>query len=198
MRTTTSFLLSAACFGLAAFGFTAFGQAQPAGVAPQWDVAGTINAFSAQAGRVKPILDQLTPQAWIAQGAPDVYVSQWTRAKQDLASVMDSVTALNRNPEKLTAALDAYFRWTAFEARIGSLVEGVRHYQNPAIGDLLVGAIAENSNNRDLLQQHISDLAAQQEQELVVVDQEAQRCRTNLNPRTPARPAPAKPNPGAK
>ncbi|HEY4363208.1 MAG TPA: hypothetical protein VGN17_19720 [Bryobacteraceae bacterium] len=193
MRTTTSFLLSAACFGL-----TAFGQTQPASVAPQWDMAATITAFSAQAGRVKPILDQLTPQAWVAQGAPDVYVSQWTRARQDLASVLESVTALDRNPEKLTAALDAYFRWTAFEARIGSLVEGVRHYQNPAIGDLLVGAVAENSPNRDRLQQHISDLAAQQEQELVVVGQEAQRCRTNLNPRTPARPAPVKPTSGAK
>ena len=193
MRPSPLFLLSAACLAL-----TAFGQTQQTSVAPQWDIASTITAFSAQAGRVKPILDQLTPQAWVAQGAPDVYVSQWTRAKQDLASVMESVKKLDRDPEKLTAALDAYFRWTAFEARVGSLVEGVRRYQNPAVGDLLVGAVAENSPNRDILQQHISDLAAQQEQELVVVGQEAQRCRTNLNPRTPARPAPAKPNSGVK
>jgi hypothetical protein len=193
MRTLPLSLLS-----LAAIGPLMFAQAPAAGVAPQWDIATTITAFSAQAGRVKPILDQLTPQAWVEKGAPEVYVSQWTRAKQDLASVMESVNTLNRDPEKLTAALDAYFRWTAFEARVGSLVEGVRHYQNPAVGDLLVGAVAENSTNRDLLQQHISDLAAQQEQELKVVDQEAQRCRTTLNPRTPARPAPAKPTPGAK
>ncbi len=193
MRTLPLFLLS-----LAGFARIAVGQAPATSVAPQWDVAGTITAFSAQAGRVKPILDQLTPQAWVEKGAPDAYVSQWTRARQDLAAVMESVKVLDHDPEKLTAAMDVYFRWTAFEARMGSLVEGVRTYQNPAVGDLLVGVVAENSPNRDLLQQHIKDLAAQQEQQITVVDQEAQRCRTTSNPRSPPRAAPANPTPGAK
>jgi hypothetical protein len=183
MRTLPLFLLAV----------SAFGQNQQPSVAPQWDIATTITDFSAQAGRVKPILDQLTPQAWIQKGAPDVYVTQWTAARQDLTNVMSSVKALQNDPEKLTAAMDAYFRWQGFESRIASLVEGVRHYQNPAIGDLLVGAVAENSTNRDRLRIHITDLASQQEQELAVLDQEAQRCRTNLNPRGTTRP-----NSGAK
>jgi hypothetical protein len=61
-----------------------------------------------------------------------------------------------------------------------------------------MGVVAENSTSRDKLRQHITDLAGQQEQELVVLDQEAQRCRTTSNPRTPARPSAAKPTPGAK
>lgn len=193
MRNLSFLLLSAASFGP-----IASGQTPPISVAPEWDIASTITAFSAQAGRVKPILDQLTPQEWVKKGAPDVYVSQWNAARQDLAYMLDSAAALEKNPEKLTAAIDAYFRWQGFESRVGSLVEAVRRYQNPAIGDLLVGAVAENSTSRDKLRQHITDLAAQQEQELSVVDQEAQRCRTSLNPRTPARPSPARPNSGAK
>ena len=42
--------------------FLAHGQAPPQGVTPQWDITQTIGALSAQADRLKPILDQLTPQ----------------------------------------------------------------------------------------------------------------------------------------
>ena len=69
--------------------------------------------------------------------------------------------------------------------RLNSLVDGVRHYQNPAIGDLLMGVLAENSSNRDKLRQYITDLANTKEQEFKIVDQEAQRCRGVLTHQTP-------------
>ena len=81
----------------------------------------------------------------------------------------------------------------AVEAQIGSLVEGVRRYQNPAVGDLLVGVLAANSENRDQLRQYITDLAQSKEQEFRVVDQEAQRCRGNLMRQPAVRPAAVKP-----
>ena len=62
----------------------------------------------------------------------------------------------------------------------GSVVEGVRKYQNPALANLMQGVLGENSANRDRLRQYVQDLAAQKEQEFAVADKEAQRCRATL------------------
>ncbi len=89
-------------------------------------------------------------------------------------------------------ALDVYFRAQSLETGIDSLIDGVRKYQNPAVGDLLASVLGENSSNRDKLRQYITDLAANNEQEFQVVDKEAQRCRGILN----RQPAPSKKNTG--
>jgi hypothetical protein len=165
------------------------------GVSAEWDISPTVEALSTQARRLKPILDQLTPQQWVAKGAPDTYIQQWTRAKDELGYLVDSAKAAGNQPERLTLALDTYFRLQSLEMRLNSLVDGVRNYQNPAIGDLLMGVLAENSSNRDKLRQYITDLASTKEQEFKIVDQEAQRCRGVLTHQaSPAKPATKKPN----
>ena len=163
--------------------------AQTPGVATPWDTAPMIASLSTQAARLKPILDQLTPQAWVAKGAPEAYVAQWKGAEDELGYLSDSAKALEKQPERLTLALDTYFRLQSLELRLNSLVEGVRNYQNPAVGDLLIGVAAENSANRDKLRQYISDLALTKEQEFEVADKEAQRCRGVLNKQVPVKPA---------
>jgi hypothetical protein len=170
--------------------------AQPVGqpsVAPEWDSSKAVAAFSDQAKRLKPILDQLTPQEWVAKGAPQAYVSQWQEAEKELSYVGSSAQALEKDPERLTLALDTYFRWERLAGDLNSLVEGVRHYQNPAVGDLVVSVLGENSSNRELLKQHITDIAMQNEEEFAVVDMEAQRCRGQVTRPAPARPAAPKP-----
>jgi hypothetical protein len=175
------------------FVLPALAQTSPAaanaGVATPWDTAPMVAALSTQAARLKPILDQLTPKDWVAKGAPDAYIAQWKGAEDELGFLTDSAAALEKQPEKLTLALDTYFRLQSLELRLNSLVEGVRNYQNPAVGDLLVGVAAENSANRDKLRQYITDLAASKEQEFEVADKEAQRCRGVLTKQTPAKPA---------
>jgi hypothetical protein len=151
-----------------------------------------IASLSAQAARLKPILDQLTPQEWVTKGAPDAYVAQWKGAENELTFLSDSAKALEKQPERLTLALDTYFRLQSLELRLNSLVEGVRNYQNPAVGDLLIGVAAENAANRDKLRQYITDLAATKEQEFEIADKEAQRCRATLNKPAPPKPAAAK------
>ena len=152
-----------------------------ASVSAPWDIKVTLAALSAQTARLKPVLDQLTPQEWVTRGAPEAYVAQWQSAQRGLGDVETASATLQKQPEKLSAALNLFFRIQTMETRLTSLVDGVRHYQNPAVGDLIVGIVAENSANRDKLQQYLSDLADQQEQEFAVVDKEAQRCRTQLN-----------------
>ena len=95
---------------------------------------------------------------------------------------------LVREPERLTAALDTYFRLQNLEVVLVSLVEGVRKYQNPAWLILLRSLMNENSASRQQLRQYIVDLAANKEQEFKVMDQEAQRCREIIS-----RPAAAPP-----
>ncbi|MBZ5602904.1 MAG: hypothetical protein LAO79_11410 [Acidobacteriia bacterium] len=169
------------------FALVARGQS----VTAEWDISQTIAALSAHAKRVKPILDQLTPQEWVAKGAPQTYVTQWKGAEDELGYLVGSAQALEKQPEKLTVALDTYFRLQSLELRLNSLVDGVRNYQNPAVGDLLIGVLAENSSNRDKLRQYITDLATTKEKEFEIVDKEAQRCRGSIS-RQPA-PKPAAP-----
>ncbi len=162
--------------------------AQGQSVSAEWDISQTLDALSSQAKRLKPILDQLTPQQWVGKGAPETYVTQWKGAEDELGYLVGSAQALEKQPERLTLALDTYFRMQSLEMRLNSLVDGVRNYQNPAVGDLLVGVLAENSSNRDKLRQYITDLAGTKEKEFEIADKEAQRCRGNIS-RQPARPA---------
>jgi hypothetical protein len=167
------------------------------GVAAPWDVSQTVVALAAQTSRLKPLLDQLTPREWLNKGAPQAYVEQWEGAQRELADVQRVAQSLEKQPDRLTVALDTYFRIQSLETRLSSLVEGIRRYQNPAVGDLVVGVLGESAANRDKLRDYISDLASQKEQEFAVVDREAQRCRTNLNRQPAARPAPAPAKPAA-
>ena len=166
------------------------------GVSAPWDISQTVGALAAQAERLKPVLEQLTPEEWQAKGAPATYVTQWRAAQDEVGYVLRAADALSKQPEKLSLAFETYFRMQAVEAQINSLVEGVRRYQNPAVGDLMISVMADNSSNRDQLRQYITDLAETKEQEFQVVDKEAQRCRGNLVRQAPARPA-ATPKPPA-
>jgi len=166
----------------------AFGQSAQ-GVSSQWDISQTLDSLSAQARRLKPILDQLTPEDWVAKGAPQAYVDQRKGAQAELGYLVDAAKQLEKQPERLTVALETYFRMTTLESQLNSLVDGVRNYQNPAVGDLLIGVLGDNSANRDKLRQYITDLAATKEQEFQIVDKEAQRCRGVLERQPAPRPA---------
>ena len=109
--------------------------------------------------------------------------------------MLGAAQSLRKQPEKLTLALETLFRLQSVESQVNSLVDGVRRYQNPAVGDLLVSVVSANSANRDQLRQYVTDLAQTKEQEFQIVDTEAQRCRGTLTRQPPARPAPAAPKP---
>ena len=73
----------------------------------------------------------------------------------------------------------------------------MRRHGNPAVAELLEGAMRENSANRDHLRQYISELAQNKEQEFAIMDKEAQRCRNAVSSQSPGagKPAAAKPKP---
>ena len=180
------------------------GQApeQPAPSVPaSWDVTKSVSELAAQVAQLKPLLAELTPQDWVDKGAPAAYLAQWQVARQELDYLDQTTRTLERQPEKMTAALDVYFRLQGVEWRLQSLSEGARAYQSPAAGDRLAEAVGVHATKRDQLRQYITDLAAQNDQESKVMEQEAQRCREEQNkipPRTAPAPAPVKRNSKAR
>jgi hypothetical protein len=178
-----------------------FGQApgQAPSVPASWDVSKSVSELAAQVAQLKPLLAQLTPRDWVEKGAPEAYLGQWEGARQELDYLDQTARTLEKQPEKLTAALDVYFRLQGIEWRLESLSEGARKYQSAASGDQLAAAVGEDATKRDQLRQYITDLATQNEQEFAVVEREAQRCREEQN-KLPPRPAaaPAKKNSKAK
>ena len=163
-------LLVCALFSLSAFAQDAV-----------WDNSPHAAELATQAGRLKPLLDQLKPDEWLANGAPQAYVTQLEGAQQELTALTSTANYLDRQPQKLTVALDTYFRLQSLEWRFESLIEAVRKYQNPAVGDLMLSVLRGNSANRDALRGYITDLAAAKEQEFSIVNQDAQSCRTQLS-----------------
>ena len=151
-----------------------------AGVGVSLDIVPVIQALSQNSARLVPIIDQLTLDEWVAKGAPEAYRAQWQTARQQLAALTVATKTLERDPEKLTVALETYFRLQLIDTQLKSLTEGIRQYQNPAVADLLVSVLSENAQNRDRLQQHITEVADQKEKEFSVVDKEAQRCRSQV------------------
>jgi hypothetical protein len=176
-------LLSLFCLSVA----LALGQtpdaAQPAtdqGVASEWDARKLIDALSAQAQHLKPVIDQVKPADWQSKGASETYVAQWNTAQAQLKYLISASEQFSRQPERLPLGLETYFRMQAVESALGSLTEGVRKYQNPALASIMQSVIAENSTNRDRLRKYLQDLATQKEEEFQVADREAQRCRAAL------------------
>lgn len=157
------------------------GPAKPQqGVPEEWDVRTMVQKLKTQAQHLSPVLDQIKPEAWISQGAPQAYVTQWKSSQAELRYLLQSTDAFSRQPERLPLALDTYFRMQSVDTMLGSLIEGVRKYQNPAVADLVQSIMNENGGNRDRLREYIRELATEKEQEFQVADKEAQRCRSTL------------------
>jgi len=156
------------------------------GVPEEWDVRTLLQNLKTQAQRLKPILDQIQPETWVSKGAPEQYVTQWKTSETDLGYLLQLTDTLSKQPDRLPLALDTYFRLQSMDVMLGSLLEGIRKYQNPAVAELVQGVMNENSGNRDRLRQYLSELATEKEQEFQIADREAQRCRGTLMRETPS------------
>ncbi len=157
----------------------------PAGLETDWDIRPVLTEISAHAGRLLPELDKIDTQAWVARGASDTYAAQLESSKAQARALASGAKALAANPERLSAALEVYFRIQGLDSMLNSLEQGIRKYQNPAAAESLASLQAENGANRDRFQRYIVNLAAEREQDLAVMDREAQRCRGMMIQTTP-------------
>ncbi|MEZ5401229.1 MAG: hypothetical protein R2729_16280 [Bryobacteraceae bacterium] len=165
---------------------TAFAQD---GVTPAWQLQSTLDALASHAKRLPPLLDQVKAADWVKEGASATYAEQSQSARNEIEYLTRAAAALAAKPESLTRALEAYLKLETVETLLDSLSEGVRRYQNPALADLILGVLAENAANRSRLRNYLTELVANKEVELRIMNEEAQRCRGLIfsQPRSPAK-----------
>jgi hypothetical protein len=185
-------LTSVCALLLAASAIQAQSPPSAGGVESEWDLKKMLEALSSGARRMKPLIDQANPQGWQDPEAQRSYAPPWKSAQNEIQYLSASADQLAKEPERLTLALETFFRLQALETSVSSLVEGVRKYQNPAVADLLQSALVENLNNRERVKAYVVELALTKEQEFKIMDKEAQRCRGIMNRQPPA-PSGAKP-----
>jgi len=166
-----------------------------AGLEADWDIAAVLQEISAHANRLSTLLDKFNAQEWVAKGASETYGEQLQSSKDQAKALAAGATALAANPERLSASLEVYFRIHSLESMLASVEEAIRRYQSPANAQALAMLQAENDSNRDRLQKYIVNLASEREQDLAVMDREAQRCRGIL---TQAPPKPVRKTVGKK
>jgi len=152
------------------------------------DVAAIFNRLSQGAARIEPMLEQLHVNDWIAKGAPDTYLAQWNSIREQFSAVQSDLSALAQHPDRLSDSMKALFRVQATQVALGSLMGGVRRYQNPALADLIESVAAEANGDIDRFEEHLLEMSDEKERQFTVVDREAQRCRADLS-RQPAAPA---------
>ena len=160
--------------------------AQSKGVEAPWDVRKMLDGLQAQTGRLKPLLAQMQPEQWVKAGAPYAYVQQKTTAANEADYFLTSAKRLAADPDKLSLAMDTYFRMEALDGELTTLIAGVRKYDNPATADVMQAVVDEGSRNVAQFRQYLTDLASQREQEYQVMDREAQRCRGILSRQAPS------------
>jgi hypothetical protein len=165
---------------------------QPA--ANEQDATKALEALAGYALRLQPIMEQVKVADWVQKGAADTYIAQWKSGMAQLKGLSALATQIAPQPDRLEDILSVLFRIQSLEITAGSLNDGLRRYQNPALAELLSGTLAESTPSREKLQQFALALAADKEKEFQIVDKEAQRCRGNLSREAPRRTPRAAPS----
>jgi hypothetical protein len=170
---------------LAAFAQTPSPKPANGGLEPTWDIAVVVAEIGKNADRLIPVLGKIDTRVWIAKGASDTYAMQLESSKQQARAVAEEAAALARNPEKLSSALQLFFRLQGLETMLTSIGEGTRKYQDPRVAQALAEVYGEGGSNRERFRRYIVNLAAEREHQFEVMDREAQRCRATLMAPTP-------------
>jgi len=151
--------------------------AQGGGIPPEWETRKDIDALIAQVKRIRPLLDELRPDEWVAKGASPAYVAQRKSAQDAVGYVVSTAQRLSATPDRMTIVLETFFRIQSLEAIVTSLGEATARYQNPSLAQLLQSVTGESGIHKEKLRQYMLDLAAVKEAEFNLIDKEAQRCR---------------------
>jgi hypothetical protein len=169
----------------------AWGQApQPAGLETPWDARQMLANLDKDNEQLKPLLDEINPQAWYDQkGASSTYIVQWHTARAEVNDVIAVAKALGQNPQNLSQALDLYFRLEALDITSRSVEEGAHKYGAREPADQLSELIARNFNSREHFRNYLRELAQSKEASFKVADEEAQRCRGMISKEPPRKPA---------
>lgn len=176
MRIALCLVATIICLGALAQPATA----QSDGLPPEWDARQMLAALINHTGEFAPLLKQIKPQEWTAKGASGAYADQLASLSNEISYLERAASELAERPDRLTKALETYFRLESVDAILTSVIDGVRRYQNPAMADLLQ-EMRDNQSAYNLeIRNYLAELAAAKEAECRIADEEAQRCRAEI------------------
>ncbi|MDE3197481.1 MAG: hypothetical protein KGN84_14115 [Acidobacteriota bacterium] len=162
-------------------------QQPPASFMGDPQIVGVFNRIAKQTARLTPMLEEVHARDWVAKGASETYTAQLASIQTQVQAVQTEMNGLVQHPDNMQACMKGLFRVQTIHGALESLMVGLRRYQNAPLADLIESVAAEDQGDLEKLQNYILDLANQKEQEFLVVDHEAQRCRATLS-RQPASP----------
>jgi len=164
------------------------GAQQPVSPDPT-QVTAIAGEISQRSEHLKPMFEQVHAADWVANGAPEAYVSQWRSLAEQNDAIVADMSGIAQHPEAMSDIMKALFRVYRFDGDLNGLLGSVRRYQNPALADLIESVAAGDQDGVGKLQQYALDLASDKERQLDVENNEAQRCRSMLAGQPPARTA---------
>jgi hypothetical protein len=162
------------------------------------DVTAIAGQISRRSGHLRPMFQQVHAADWVANGAPQAYLTQWNSLTAQNDAIQTDMAAVAQHPEAMQDVMKALFRIHRFDSDLDGLLGSVRRYQNPALADLIESVASDDQRGIEKLQQYVLDLADEKERQLEIEDKEAQRCRAALANQPPARPAAPKTNGASK
>jgi ABC-type transport system involved in cytochrome bd biosynthesis fused ATPase/permease subunit len=153
----------------------------PTGFTGDPQIIGVFGRISRQTARLTPMLEQVHTREWVAKGASETYNAQLESAQRQVQAIETDMAQLVQHPDHMQDCMRGLFRVQALHGSLESLMGGLRRYQNSPLADLIESVAAEDQSDLEKLQAYILDLANQKEQEFLVVDHEAQRCRATIS-----------------
>ena len=135
-------------------------------------------------------VDKLTVVDWVNEKkASQTYLKQQEAVMAEAGYIKLVAERLSAAPEKLSLALDIYFRLQALDDKTAALAAGASRYAGDEMAASLQKLIDDNSSTRTKLRQYVMDLSINKEKEFAIAESEAQRCQAELN-RNPLAPIP--------
>ncbi|HKD10030.1 MAG TPA: hypothetical protein VKB79_29250 [Bryobacteraceae bacterium] len=163
------------------FGLNAQQQPPPPPYTDDPQTVDILNRIAKQTARLTPLLDQVHAQEWVAKGASETYVAQLESIRAQVQAVGTEMAGIAQHPDNMPECLRGLFRVQTLHGSMQSLMGGLRRYQNAALADLIESVASEDQGELEKLQNHILDLANRREQEYLIADHEAQRCRAEIS-----------------
>jgi hypothetical protein len=147
------------------------------GVTPEWDVRTRLTDLAKHTRALEPVLASIKPEDWVKKGASPTYVEQAKSVRSLALHVIVSSRKLADHPDRLSAAIETFFRIESLEQLSSSLAEGILRYQDARLASRFIELMEAISGSRELLRQHMADVAEMRDEEYDVLLAEAQRCR---------------------
>ena len=172
------------------FGTVVYAQGVYAqGIPAEWNVRQQLEDLKTRFAAISPELDKIDLNNWRSRGVAVAYLSQFESIQAQIKSLTLALEDLRQTPEKLSIALEIFLRFDSLDSMQRSVMEAVRKFETPEIGDRIEARFVESAPARDRFRNYLLDLASLRDRENEVLLKEAQRCRVEKN--SPA-PPPAK------